>query len=67
MPLLKGLKLLWILREATILKTQPFKPPSPKRIIPFIREFEIRELGREELKEKERTRDASRHGAKRNS
>ncbi|MBS7233367.1 hypothetical protein KHA90_20315 [Flavobacterium psychroterrae] len=44
-----------------------FETIAPEKDNPVEREFEIGQLGREELKEDERARDESTHGAPRNT
>lgn len=48
-------------------ESDAFKTIEPDQDNPVKKEFEIGQLGREELKEDERIRDESRHGATRNT
>ncbi|QSB25283.1 hypothetical protein [Flavobacterium sp. CLA17] len=48
-------------------ESDTFETIEPDQDNPVKKEFEIGQLGNEELKEDERARDASRHGASRNT
>jgi hypothetical protein len=48
-------------------ESSPFETIEPEKDNPVNREFEIGQLGREELKEDELLRDASHHGALHNN
>ena len=48
-------------------ESDPFKTIEPDQNNPVYKEFEVGELGNEELKEDEHARDESRHGATRNT